>query len=730
MSNISLFKNEYTPGNPTATTIADVINGIKYGKWRAMVEPIRAEADKEARTKLKGQLPRVTFSGSFLYRKETEIIQHSGYICIDIDDTDNDYKTQLEGDIYTYATFISCGGKGRAVLVKVNKEKHKESFRWLQNYYFNTYGIVIDPRPQNVSSTRNVSHDPAIFINEKSKQSKIQKEPKPKIHSLPIIVDNDRVAEYVKECVQRGISIAESYDEYMQLGFAISAGFQEDGRDYFHALCSVSSKYNHLQCNRQYDICLKRNHKGITVGTFYYMLKQVGIEIKCENTQAVQVVAMAKKAKREKSGVIKTLTEVNGLSQAQAEHMVETVYNRPDISLQTIASDPEHLIESLVAFIKDNYILKKNIITGMIEDAQGVEMTTERFNTIYLHARAAYNTPNVSYDLVERIILSEFTPSYHPIFDYIDRNRHRTTTGHIDALIATISTTTPHAGLFIRKWLVCIGAVLNNLPARYVLILLGKQKSGKTEFFRRLLPKDINEKFYAQSKLDREKDDELLMCQKLVIMNDEMGGKSQADERKFKNITSANAFTLRAPYGRSNKTYRRMALLCGTSNDTSIINDPTGNTRILPIEIDAIDKDAYNAIDKDDLFMECYHAFESGEAWNFTDQEYEDLGMVSESYESIAPERELIQQFFLPSTHPGLSEQMTATEIKDYIERSTKQQIRNMTRFGTELKKYFGDHCQVKIGGIPRRFYKLVKINGQVPATLQPVLGEVVNLPF
>ena len=137
---------------------------------------------------------------------------------------------------------------------------------------------------------------------------------------------------------------------------------------------------------------------------------------------------------------------------------------------------------------------------------------------------------------------------------------------------------------------------------RSVLALTGGQNTGKTEWFRRLLPPKIK-KYYAESKLDSGKDDELLMCQKLIVMDDEMGGKSKQDEKRFKELTSKQVFSLRAPYARANEDFNRLALLCGTSNDPQIVNDPTGNTRILPIEVDFINHSEYNEIDKEELFM-------------------------------------------------------------------------------------------------------------------------------
>jgi len=48
------------------------------------------------------------------------------------------------------------------------------------------------------------------------------------------------------------------------------------------------------------------------------------------------------------------------------------------------------------------------------------------------------------------------------------------------------------------------------------------------------------------------KDDELLMSQKLIIM-DEMSGKNKTDQKRFKDLTSKHTFSLRAPYDRGGK---------------------------------------------------------------------------------------------------------------------------------------------------------------------------------
>ena len=64
-----------------------------------------------------------------------------------------------------------------------------------------------------------------------------------------------------------------------------------------------------------------------------------------------------------------------------------------------------------------------------------------------------------------------------------------------------------------------------------MLVLAGEtQGTGKTHFFRYLLPNKL-QNLYAESKMDNGKDDEILMTKKWIIVDDEMGGKSKENPR-------------------------------------------------------------------------------------------------------------------------------------------------------------------------------------------------------
>lgn len=720
MSKFSLFHSAKQSDIPESSiSISDFLSSVRLGTWKKQIEAIRAEPDKAKRRTLKETiLPAITASGLFSKRDKDSPFHHSGYIVIDLDNFSD--KTSLLKDPYTYALLTSASGGGLAVFVKINPEKHKESFRWLQEYYFKTYGIVCDPAPSNHASLRFVSFDPDLFINEKSSTAKIAVWKPKKVKSLPLFFSDDKIGVMVKEAVNRSINITESYHEYLTLGFSL-ATLGESGRNHFHALAGVSGKYNSEHADRQFDICIKQVQSGhvpasgevANIGSFYYLLKQAGITFP-ENSKydnAIRTIAIGKKERKSESESVTILTDKHHIPVEEAKRIAKEVHSRPDITLTSIAADPEKLIQSLVAWMEATHPIKKNVLTGKLENNKG-EITKEKFNTIYLHARSAFNTPLITFDLIERVLFSEFTTDYNPIKDYIEANRHRNTTGNIDRIISSIRTPTPGAKTFIRKWLLAIPAAVEGRPIRLVLALTGVGLSGKTEWFRRLLPKNLK-RYFGESKLMSGKDDELLMCEKLILLDDELGGKTKNDASHFKMLSSKDWFSLRAPFGRGNMDYKRLALLCGTSNEKEIINDPTGNTRILPVEVFSIDHELYNSVDKDELFMEAVRAYESGEDWNFTKEEVIALGETSKQFEGIKIEQELILRYFLPAEEAEANDKidkMTAMEIKSYIEMRCMQKIMNMRNFFAELKSIFGESESKKVAKKTMRLYSVVKL--------------------
>ena len=84
----------------------------------------------------------------------------------------------------------------------------------------------------------------------------------------------------VRELIARGANIAESYDDYVRLGFALANGLGSDGRDLYHMLCAHSTKYRMQACERKWQECLRKADGRTSIATFYHMAREAGVDIK------------------------------------------------------------------------------------------------------------------------------------------------------------------------------------------------------------------------------------------------------------------------------------------------------------------------------------------------------------------------------------------------------------------------------------------------------------------
>jgi len=245
------------------------------------------------------------------------------------------------------------------------------------------------------------------------------------------------------------------------------------------------------------------------------------------------------------------------------------------------------------------------------------------------------------------------------------------------------------------------------------------------------MPKELR-KYVADSKLDAGKDDDILMTQKLLIIDDEMGGKSKQEIKRLKELTSKEFFTLREPYGHHNVTLRRIAVLCGTSNDNMLINDPTGNRRIIPIHVESINHDTYNSIDKEQLLMEAYQLFANGYRYELNSADIAFLNKNTTEFEQIRLEQELIKRYYKTKEKARMGESviyLQASEIKAYIEKQSGQKL-SIWKMGQELKILGFEKIQKKIEGTPRQVYPVVTINDSVIDTDETVLEKFGDVPF
>jgi hypothetical protein len=169
---ISLFRNVTDPNPVTEITIHQFIENVIQCDYINDIAAIRSESDKDERDKLKKKLPCFTISGTFSKRGNQYLKQHSGFICIDIDEKGNEHITDWSAfrdsisdcEVILFAA-LSVSGRGVFFLIPLAyPHKHLEQFKALE-LQFKEMGIIIDPICKDVARLRGISSDLNAVVN-------------------------------------------------------------------------------------------------------------------------------------------------------------------------------------------------------------------------------------------------------------------------------------------------------------------------------------------------------------------------------------------------------------------------------------------------------------------------------------------------------------------------------------------------------------------------------------
>ncbi len=143
-------------------TLEDAYEWMNSMKMMQLTKELRAIEDEKQQKAFKAErLPFATFSGTFSYRNQQGLIEHSGLLCFDFDHLggkDNLWKVrkQLESDPYfeTMLMFTSPRGDGVKWVTHIDLDRgpHEKWYRAIRNYLHQTYSLEADKAPANVAS--------------------------------------------------------------------------------------------------------------------------------------------------------------------------------------------------------------------------------------------------------------------------------------------------------------------------------------------------------------------------------------------------------------------------------------------------------------------------------------------------------------------------------------------------------------------------------------------------
>lgn len=281
-------------------TIAEFLLGER---WKEPVLRLRdmvaeygpLEAKKHEDYKLtKQQLPGATLSGLFSRRKGDCLIQHTGFVAIDIDLGDNtsigNFGTILRtlrhrAEVAMYMR--SCSGTGYFALIPLAyPEHHKDQFRALQKEYA-AMGIVLDNACSDITRIRFASYDEHPYVNEQAipymgvDLGSQTLAPRAAVYGGHVDSMDSKVQAVetlVSKLERHHIDITDSYNDWYRIGFALANLPNPIGRQMFHRVSAICKKYNPQECDKKFDTL--QSPEKIGLGTFFHICEDYGITLK------------------------------------------------------------------------------------------------------------------------------------------------------------------------------------------------------------------------------------------------------------------------------------------------------------------------------------------------------------------------------------------------------------------------------------------------------------------
>jgi hypothetical protein len=607
--------------------IQDYIDMVQKGTYQDLVLKARSLKNDEVKYKeCKIKAPCITGSAVMKNGSKTadNIDELNGLIVIDIDDdVDLQLLNKINQDKYTMMSHRSFGGDGLCVFIKINSNKFLESFNELAQYYWDNFNVAIDPSCKNKNRLRFISYDPYLFLNENSKKF-IAKQviKKDKTHNFVFV--NDDFQTILSQIQEKQIDLCQDdYDRYVRIGFAIASRFGESGFVYFDAICKYGSKYDANKIEKHYKNFCKNNGQ-VSISTIYFYAKEAGLKLYSEKTETIiNRVSVAKSQGTPTiESVKKSLEKINNITDADEDLIKFLIDSKKDFKQLD-----ENLTDSkkLQNFIFENYNPVKDIITNEVF-INGQLLDDVKLNTIYFACKNYLDFIPSKSD-VRDMINSEHTTFFNPLTEFFKQKLHENSESVIDDYINCIEPKSEYNIWAFKKWIVgCVHnwvAPLNETKVSpLTLVLCGqKQGTGKTSFFRNLLPPDL-QKYLIEHKIDaKDKDSIYNLVKGLLVLDDEFGGLATRDVKDFKKVADTNMVDIRLPYSSFYSKLKRRASLCGTSNEKDVLKDVTGNRRILPINVDKIDYDRLISLNTTNLWLEAYQMYLNGFDWKIFSNE-------------------------------------------------------------------------------------------------------------
>jgi len=616
--NVTVFKkfNEVVEQLPMPA----ILERIKDGSYRSEVEALRllvAAGDNKGYDKQKKSLHAFTPSASFEGgRKLQFLVQYSGFIILDIDKISSvqlvhAFKLVTESP-YTYTCFRSPSNNGLKVIIRCDCSHlaHIVAYNEVKSHYEQLLNLPVDPSGKDITRLCFFSWDEGLYLNLNSK-----------IFNSFIAMVEDDIIKVVEQIEAACLDITNDYKDWLSIGFALADALSEAGRPYFHRVSLFNSQYNATDCDKQFDSCLKSNKSGITAKTFFFIAKDLGIDIIPVKSIPSDEIGKGMNEKKEKN---------NDKEKPKS-----------------------NLFDIIERFLLRSYTLRYNVVSAKIEIKRNgnfcyESMTDYIENSIFRQLHKANIL--VSMSKLRSILQSDFCTLYDPFQEYFDNlPQWDQNTDYIQQLAKTITTLENELWQHcFKKWIVAVVASLLDYKVvnHTAIIFSGAQGIGKTTWMEKLCPPELRAYLFSGTINPNNKDTLIHLSECMLINMDELENMNRTEIGTLKEIITKSAIRIRRSYGHNNESLTRRASFMGSVNTSQFLNDSTGSRRFLCFE--ATDIQYQHSIDIRMVYAQALALWKAGYRFYFDKEEVGSISENNEKYQVRTTEEELLLAWFQP----------------------------------------------------------------------------------
>lgn len=283
--------------------------------------------------------------------------------------------------------------------------------------------------------------------------------------------------------------------------------------------------------------------------------------------------------------------------------------------------------------------------------------------------------------------------------------------------------------IFLCKWFLQAIAMLHNgdngkkFAPEFVLVLQGRQGTGKTRFFQHLCPQN----YWGEGETvdPRDKDTLIRITSKWIVEIGEIGSTMKKDVDILKAFLTRGTDDCRPPYGKKSMEYPRKTVFVATVNETEFLLDTTGNRRWAVIPLDPALRIDYatqiKPFDTMQFWAEIYH---------YTQEIIAKGGTIDGCFRFTEQERQALEQRNTAHTKPMKGEiEVLDTISKNTIVDETKYKVEwrnvSVTQFKEDNIEELGKYSAAEIA-------KVLEKHGYISKTVRQgnSTAKVRTLPY